>query len=490
MLRPLAQADPTVFIRACLTDSSGNSLQIAPVHERLQQFLTEHPRALVELPRDHGKSFQVCGRILWELGSNPALRVKIVCATDAIAAERSRFLRDAIAANPRVQFVFPHLKPAEPWVAHAFTVERPGDGIGPSVAAFGIGTGSTGTRADLLVCDDVVDVKSLHSRTERQRVADYFTNNLMNLLEPDGRFWGLFTPWHLDDLNARLKRNPAYAHLREAVGPDFESVWEQKWPAERLRARKEEIGSASFARGYHLRPVADEDTPIRSDWVQFWNDPAECEEIVLAVDPAVSAATSADRSALVVLGRVGCGVVGWRGGELVGSCGCSGEHTPHELTTPQPDNAMHDPTTSPPHHPATQIRVLACIARRVAAPELVGLIEMFDRQWNPSLILFETNGAFRGIKDLLARHTRFGPKLKGITQSTDKMSRVAALSVAVENGSFLLKGHNRRPPAPHPTQRELWEEMVTFPYADRDDLVDAAAMGCAWLLDRREPRVW
>jgi hypothetical protein len=23
-----------------------------------------------------------------------------------------------------------------------------------------------------------------------------------------GRFWGLFTPWHPDDLNARLKRNP------------------------------------------------------------------------------------------------------------------------------------------------------------------------------------------------------------------------------------------------------------------------------------------
>ena len=39
-------------------------------------------------------------------------------------------------------------------------------------------------------------------------------------------------------------------------------------------------------------------------------------------------------------------------------------------------------------------------------------------------------------------------------------------------------------------QRQLFEEMVTFPYGDRDDLLDAAATGAAYLLHRREPRVW
>ena len=48
---------------------------------------------------------------------------------------------------------------------------------------------------------------------------------------------------------------------------------------------------------------------------------------------------------------------------------------------------------------ATQIRVLAALARRVATPELVGLIEEFDRLWNPSVILFETNGR-------VSRHSR------------------------------------------------------------------------------------
>ena len=36
----------------------------------------------------------------------------------------------------------------------------------------------------------------------------------MNLLEPDGRFWGLFTPWHRDDLNARLKVNGATTYAK------------------------------------------------------------------------------------------------------------------------------------------------------------------------------------------------------------------------------------------------------------------------------------
>jgi hypothetical protein len=436
------------------------------VHCKLQRFLTDHPRALVELPRDHGKSTQVCGRILWELGRNPALRVKIVCATDAVAAERSRFLRDAITGNPLVEAVFPHLRRSQPWSAEAFTVKRPAEVIGPSVAAFGIGAGSTGTRADLLVCDDVVDVRSLHSKAERERVADYFHNNLMNLLEPDGRFWGLFTPWHRDDLNARLKRNAAYALFSQAVGAEFEPVWPEKWPAEKLRARKDEIGSASFARGYRLVPIAEEDTPIRPAWVRFWTEPAACEQIVLSVDPAVSTATRADRSALVVLGKSGRTPTVREG---VGA-------DEGEASTPSLTVGVR-----------LELRVLAARAAKLSAPELVALIDAFDQQWNPAVILFESNAAFLGMRDLLARHARFGPKLKGITQTADKAARVAAFSVTVENGAFRLKGNGD---APDESQRELYEEMVAFPFGDNDDLLDAAATGCAYLLDRREPRVW
>lgn len=427
---------PNEFIEFCFADPTGRAMRQAPFHRDLQQFLTGHRKALIELPRDHGKSTQVCGRILWELGHRPGLRVKLVCSTDALAAERTRFLRDAVAGNRFVRMVFPHLRPGRPWAADAFTIVRPADAIGPSVAAFGVGSGSTGARADLLICDDVVDVAAVSSKAERDRVTGFFHDNLLNLLEPDGRFWGLFTPWHADDLNARLKKNPSFAHFRRAVGPDLEPVWADKWPPDKLAERRQEIGAAAFARGYRLTPIAETEILIRPEWVQCWTEPTAFEQVVLSVDPAVSAKAKADASALVVLGRTG-----------------------------------------------NEVRCLAAVARRVAAPELVTLIADLDAAWRPDVILFEANGAFDAVRDLLVHKTTFGPRVQGVKQTREKAARISAFAVPVENGRFRLAADG--------TQAALFQEMTTFPFGDHDDLVDAAATGTAYLLrGAGEPRIW
>jgi phage terminase large subunit-like protein len=487
------------FVAFCFIDADRNHLRQNRLHRELHAFLDAQRHALVELPRDHGKSVQICIRILWELGRNPNLRVKIICASDATAAERARFLRDAIARNPFVQLVFPQLRPGRPWTTTRFSLAGHAHAIGPNVTALGIGSVALGTRADLLVCDDVVDVTAIRSRPDRERVKTAFFDNLMNLLEPDGRFWGLFTPWHHEDLNAVLKRNPAFALFRREIGPNLEPVWPEKWPTEKLAQRRAEIGALAFARGYRLECVPEEATPIRAEWIRFWDCRLQIEDCrlpeqnaacglsgnlqsaisnlqspyeltILAVDPAVSAKETADRSALVTLSRT-------------------------------LDNQIH---------------VREALARRVAAPELVQLLDDADRRWQPDVILFESNAAFAGLRDLLIRHARFGPKIKSVVQTKDKLSRIHAFSVPVENGTFRLQGAagsgdprrtmqgaagsgdprrasddpRRAQGGVHPGQQELWDEMVTFPCGGHDDLVDAAAMGVAYLLERVEPRVW
>lgn len=428
------------FVEYCFSDPTGAGLQQSAVHRELQAFLSANRHGLVELPRDHGKSTQVCARLVWELGKNPGLRVRIVCATEALAAERGRFIRRAIESNPQVREAFPRLTPDHPWSDTRLTVARPADVIGPSLTAVGVGSGSTGARADLLVCDDIVDVKAIASRADRDRVKDYFRNNLMNLLEPDGRFWGLCTPWHRDDLNAELKRGGTYPLFRRPVGDDLEPVWPERWPRAALAARRSEIGPVAFARGYRLVPLADDDVMIPAASVQFWDTPGEAVQVILSVDPALSTHARADRSALVVLAK------------------CNNE-----------------------------VRCLYATAHRVATPELVSQIAAVDQHWSPAVILFETNGAFQGIADLMTRQAAFGPKVRKVNQSKDKAARVAAFSVPVAGGGFRLKGTCG---LVDPGQQELMDEMTTFPVGEHDDLLDAAAMGTAYLLNAAEPRVF
>lgn len=437
-----SRRDPAAFATFAVTDSTGRTIRLAPVHRELQAFLSRHPRALIELPRDHGKSVQVCIRVLWELGRNPDLRIRVVCASEALAVERGRFVRDAIRINQRVRLVFPRLRPGVPWEAERFAVRRSGQVLGPSVASVGVGAATTGARADLLICDDIVDVRSLQSRADRERVAAYFHENLVNLLEPDGRLWCLFTPWHSDDLNARLKRNPAFALFRRPVGDDLTPVWPAKWPLEALEQRRAEIGSIAFARAYRLVCVPDEAVAIRPAWVRFWTELSEPEAIVLAVDPAVSVHARADASALVTLARTA----------------------------------------------GNEVHCLEAIARRVSAPDLVQLIDDADRRWRPEAILFEANAAFAAVRDLLMRHARFGPKIKSVVQTRDKAARVSAFSVPVENGCFRLKGDARG--GVDASQQPLFDEMTTFPAGEHDDLLDAAAFGTEHLLNKPEPRVW
>jgi phage terminase large subunit-like protein len=435
-----SRRDPNYFVSFCFTDPEGEPLRQGDIHRDLQAFLTTHRRALVELPRDHGKSTQVCARVIWELGRDPSLRIKIVCGSDALAAERGRFVRQALVTNRAIRLVFPNLKPSSPWSDTRFTVHRPANVIGPSVTAIGVGSTSTGSRADLLICDDIVDVKSLASRAERVRIKNHFRENLMNLLEPDGRFWGLCTPWHRDDLNAELKKNKAFPLFRRSINDDLDSIWPERWPREALAARLGEIGAVPFARAYRLIPITDDTVSIPANWLRFWETKVAADQTILAIDPAVSTNDKADRSALVVLAKCG-----------------------------------------------NQIRCLDAKAYRVTTLQLISQIQAMDSLWNPSVILFESNGAFQGIADIMIRQESFGPRVKPIKQTSDKGSRVAAFSVPVENGRFLLKGNDK---GVDPSQYELMNEITTFPQGDHDDLVDAAAMGTAYLLAVTEPRVF
>ncbi len=64
-----ARMDPCHFVRYLLMDPAGLRDPLPGIHRGMQNHLSAHRLALVELPRDHGKTTQVCLRVL--LGRGP-----------------------------------------------------------------------------------------------------------------------------------------------------------------------------------------------------------------------------------------------------------------------------------------------------------------------------------------------------------------------------------------------------------------------------------
>src|SRR5262249_9373267 len=153
---------------------------------------TTDPRVLIEAPRDHGKSTNILGRVVWELGRDPNLRVKIVCQSDPKARERLAEVRAHITMNQRVRDVFPDLVTAdgdEPdWNKGRRVVRRSFISKDPSLEAHGVTASGTGGRADLIVFDDVVDLRNAVTIPAlRETVKTNYKAVWLNLLEPDAR---------------------------------------------------------------------------------------------------------------------------------------------------------------------------------------------------------------------------------------------------------------------------------------------------------------
>jgi hypothetical protein len=268
-----AREDFGFFMEFCFcNESNGEPFEQQWFHDDWAAAMDYSNRLLIIAPRDHGKTTQIVGRVIWELGRNPNLRIKIVCASDGRAKERLFEIVQYIKYNKRVQEVFPNLVPAEDgeWSKHKIVVKRTAMHRDASVEALGITSTATGGRADLLIADDVVDRRnSLSFPALREQIKQAWKSDWTNLLEPDSRVWYICTLWHKDDLSHELIDNPAYKVMKYAVDDNFGALWPGKWSAQALFMRFLEIGSVEFNRGFRNIAVDLDTAAVNPAWFDY-----------------------------------------------------------------------------------------------------------------------------------------------------------------------------------------------------------------------------
>ena len=120
------------------------------------------------------------------------------------------------------------------------------------VVGLGIGTSITGKHADIVITDDIVNLKDRVSRAEREKTKTQYME-LQNIVNRTGRIINTGTPWHKEDaisLMPNVKRYDCYS--TGLIG------------AEKLKKIRSSMTDSLFAANYELKHIADKDAVFRS----------------------------------------------------------------------------------------------------------------------------------------------------------------------------------------------------------------------------------
>lgn len=260
------------------------------------------------------------GRVLWEIGRNPNIRICILQATEGLAEAVVSSIKRYIESSVEYQKVFPHVRKGDVWQSTQISVERPFGLKDPTVIAAGVGGNVLGRRFDLIIGDDICtdgNTKTEHMREETFR---WTITTPLSRVTPHTRIWLIGNAWHRSDLLHKLAELAGWNSYKFPVRDPVtkKSFWPARWPDSRILEYANRNPSWEVARALDCIPLSDEAGRFRYEWFQralesghglFGRDamcygladvPKGC-QVFTGVDLGISEKTGTDKTALVTL---------------------------------------------------------------------------------------------------------------------------------------------------------------------------------------------
>ena len=150
-------------------------------------------RMLLMAFRGAGKSSLVGLFAAWLLYQDPNRRLLVLAADMKLAKKMVRNVKRIIERHPDTKALKPPAKERDQWAADQFTVVRPQELRDPSMIAAGIGGNVTGSRADVVICDDVEVPRTADSAGKRASLREKLSE-IEYLLVPGGAQLYVGTP--------------------------------------------------------------------------------------------------------------------------------------------------------------------------------------------------------------------------------------------------------------------------------------------------------
>lgn len=155
--------------------------------------------------RGIGKSFITVAFVLWVLLLDPQKKIMVVSANDNLASDFTIFCKQLILGMPVLQHLVPRVGQRDKM--EVFDVGPATPDKNPSVKSVGITGQLTGSRADIIVSDDVEVPKNSYTFVQRERLSA-LVKEYAAILKPldESRVIVLGTPQHEESLYVKMEQ--------------------------------------------------------------------------------------------------------------------------------------------------------------------------------------------------------------------------------------------------------------------------------------------
>lgn len=297
----------------------------------------ECKRLMIFLPPRHYKSEMVTVRYsAWRLECDPSMRVIVGAYNQLLADKFSRKARRIV--ETRIPLAKDR-QAVQDWETQE----------GGGLRAVGVGSGITGQGGELVIIDDPVKSREeAQSEVYREKVWDWYTDDIYTRLEADSAVILIMTRWHEDDLAGRILASeqagdwtvcslPAEAEEGDPLGREVgEPLCPEKFDKAALADRRAVLGNSYYAL-YQQRPQPKEGDMFKAHWFKIVRAVPSGTAWVRYWDNAGTAG-GGDYSAGVLMGRT-------PEGRFIVADVVRGQWSPHERESMKQLTAAQDAET-------------------------------------------------------------------------------------------------------------------------------------------------
>lgn len=413
--------------------------------DRVQEFVERdtgnaYDILLIQTPPQHGKSLTVTESFpSWYLGRYPKNRVIEASYNEDTAR---RFGRKNLEKVEQFGGNVFGLTKGVIWTTTEFEL---GNGWGRMISR-GIMSGITGNPANLMLIDDPIkNREEADSETYREKLWSEWQNTLKSRLAAGAKVIVIMTPWHEDDLAARMQANernvtvlrlPIEAEDGDLLGrapgdplaPELgkDRAWLEQFKASYTNNPRQG-GLRAWQALYQCSPRVEGGNLIRRSWWRYYDpkdEPAYATQLI-SVDAAFKGTDQNDYVAITVWGKRG-----------------------------------------------EDYYLRYCLNKHMDFTGTLAAIRMVRKLYPQArTVLIEDKANGSAIINVLSREMFCVP----VNPKGGKVSRVNAITAAIESGHVHL-------PEGAPWVGEFVDQCTAFPAGKHDDMVDSASQALSYMI--------